>query len=193
MVMAGWMGTEALGAHQITLNLTSLAFMVPLGIAIGGATRVGNLIGARDAGAAQRAFGLAVRLALYWSAFAAPLIFVFRSNIAAVFTSDPRVLESVAFLTIFVAIFQPLDAVHAVGAGVLRGMGRPTVPALMNFVGFAVGLPLAYLWGVRGGHGILAIWVALTLRLGAVSAGVYFWARRTARLPLDDLTVRSRA
>ncbi|HSC88395.1 MAG TPA: hypothetical protein VLC09_14030, partial [Polyangiaceae bacterium] len=87
----------------------------------------------------------------------------------------------------------PLDAAHAVGAGVLRGMGRPNVPALMNLVGFSVGLPLAYWFGLRSGHGILAIWWALTLRLVFVSVGVSWWAWRTARLPLDELTVAARA
>ena len=48
MLMVGWLGIVELGAHQIVINMASLTYMVPLGLSIGAAARVGNLIGARD-------------------------------------------------------------------------------------------------------------------------------------------------
>lgn len=189
MLIAGKLGTAETGAHQIGMNLTALAFMVPLGIAIGASARVGNLIGARDHAGARRTLALSLRLALLWSVVAAPLFYVFGSEIGSVFSSDPAIVATVAGLSIYVALFQPFDAIHAVSAGVLRGMGRPGAAALMNFLGFALGLPLAYVWGVLYGEGISAIWQALSLRLLFVSLGVGFWALRTSRLPLDQLAV----
>ena len=44
-IMAGWLGEVELAAHSISLNLSSIAFMLPLGLSMGAATRVGNLIG----------------------------------------------------------------------------------------------------------------------------------------------------
>ena len=54
-LVAGQLGAVPLAAHTVTLNMAALAFMLPLGIAQGAATRVGNLIGAREPDAAQRA------------------------------------------------------------------------------------------------------------------------------------------
>lgn len=193
MVMAGWMGKEELGSHQIGMNIAALAFMVPTGIAIGGSTRVGNHIGAKNPDGARASLRLALRLALSWSLIATPLLYFSRYAIGRTFSSDPQIIENVATLICFVALFQPLDAAHAVGAGVLRGMGRPNAAALMNFLGFAFGLPFAYFWGVHGGAGILAIWQALTLRLVFVTCGVVFWAQRTAKLPLEQLAVPNHA
>src|SRR5690606_11279938 len=39
-LMAGRIGREAVGAHQIVMNMAALAFMVPVGISQGSATRV---------------------------------------------------------------------------------------------------------------------------------------------------------
>ena len=47
-LIVGQLGAVPLAAHTITLNMAALAFMLPLGIAQGAATRVGNLIGARE-------------------------------------------------------------------------------------------------------------------------------------------------
>ena len=52
-VLAGLFGTTALAGHEITLNLASLTFMVPLGVASAGSVLVGRAIGAGDAEAAR--------------------------------------------------------------------------------------------------------------------------------------------
>jgi MATE family multidrug resistance protein len=46
-LLAGQLGAASIAAHTIAMNLAGVAFMVPLGISQGAATRVGNLLGAR--------------------------------------------------------------------------------------------------------------------------------------------------
>ena len=53
--LAGRLPPAALAAHQIAINVASLTFMVPLGVASAGAVRVGQAIGRRDAAGAARA------------------------------------------------------------------------------------------------------------------------------------------
>ena len=50
--LAGRLEATSLAAHQIVLNVSSLTFMVPLGIASAGAVRVGQALGRGDARAA---------------------------------------------------------------------------------------------------------------------------------------------
>ena len=47
--LAGRIDPVALAAHQVALNIASVTFMVPLGLASAGAVRVGHAIGRRDA------------------------------------------------------------------------------------------------------------------------------------------------
>src|SRR6185503_20206082 len=53
--LAGRIDPMALAAHQVALNMASVTFMVPLGLASAGAVRVGHAIGRRDALGAERA------------------------------------------------------------------------------------------------------------------------------------------
>jgi MATE family multidrug resistance protein len=48
--LAGRLGATEAAAHTVALNLASLSFMVPLGVASAAATRVGNAVGAGSTG-----------------------------------------------------------------------------------------------------------------------------------------------
>ena len=47
-LLMGRLGTVEVAAHQVTLNLASLTFMVPLGVATAAAVRVGHAVGRLD-------------------------------------------------------------------------------------------------------------------------------------------------
>ncbi|MBC8072101.1 MAG: MATE family efflux transporter, partial [Deltaproteobacteria bacterium] len=61
-LLAGRLGEVELAAHVAVLNLASLAFMIPLGVSIGAATRVGHLLGRGDRAGAQRSAKIALVL-----------------------------------------------------------------------------------------------------------------------------------
>jgi MATE family multidrug resistance protein len=47
-LLMGWLGVVQVAAHQIALNLASLAFMVPLGVSAAAAVLVGHAVGRGD-------------------------------------------------------------------------------------------------------------------------------------------------
>ncbi len=192
MVIAGWLGVSPLASHQIVLNLASLSFMVPLGISIGAATRVGNLIGAGDVPAARRTLWLAQALGALWSLLAGTLFITFRAELPTLFTDDAPVVVAAAAVLPFVAAFQLFDATQAVGGGVLRGFGRPHAGALIHLFGFYVcGLPLAYALAFPLGYGLAGIWAALLIGLGLVAVGLLYWTHRTSHRSLEELSVHA--
>src|SRR3546814_12392627 len=74
--MMGWLGTIPLAAHGIVLQLASIAFMIPLGLASAATVRVGVAFGRGDrrglkrAGATALAIAVAVAVAaaiLFWT------------------------------------------------------------------------------------------------------------------------------
>src|SRR3546814_4799104 len=62
--LMGWLGEAELAAHAVAIQIASISFMVPYGIAQAATVRVGLAYGARDAAAIQRAgwtaYGLGV-------------------------------------------------------------------------------------------------------------------------------------
>lgn len=192
--MVGWISVEAVGAHQITLNLASLAFMLPLGLSMGASARVGNLIGAGDVATMRRAVRVALTAGIGVMSFSALAFTVLCNDLPRLYTGDAAVIAAAAQILPLAAAFQLSDGAQVVAGGVLRGMGRPHAAALANLFGYyALGLPLGYVLAFRYELGLRGVWLGLTIGLLVVSIGLLLWVRRTARRPLSDLTVEAQA
>jgi MATE family multidrug resistance protein len=179
VLWAGWLGAAQLAAHTAVMNLASLSFMVPLGIALAATVRVGNRIGAREPGQAQRAAWVALGLDAAVMAAFAVVFLAFRSELPRLYTADAEVAMLAAGILPIAAAFQLFDGTQAVGGGILRGMGRPRPAALFHFLGFyAVGLPLAYFLCFPLGMGLAGIWWGLAAGLGLVAAMLVVFIRR---------------
>jgi MATE family multidrug resistance protein len=179
VLWAGWLGAAELAAHTVVMNLASLSFMVPLGIALAATVRVGNRIGAREPHQAQRAAWIALGLdAAVMAAFAAVFL-AFRWELPRLYTADAEVVALAAAVLPIAAAFQLFDGTQAVGGGILRGMGRPRPAALFHLLGFyVVGLPLAYFLCFPLGMGLAGIWWGLAAGLGLVAAMLVVFIRR---------------
>jgi MATE family, multidrug efflux pump len=182
--LAGRLAPSALAAHQIGINLISLTFMVPLGVASAGAVRVGHAVGRRDPEAAKRSGWTAILFGvLFMSCSAAAFLFIPRLLIGA-FTSDPVVLAVGVSLLFVGAIFQLFDGVQAVSTGVLRGLGDTRTPMLWNLAGhWLIGLPLGYTLAFIVGLGVIGLWWGLST--GLIICGIALitvWSQRIAAI-----------
>lgn len=182
--LAGRLAPAALAAHQIAVNLASLSFMVPLGIASAGAVRVGHAVGRRDPEGVARSGWTAILFGvLFMSGAAATFLLVPRVLIGA-FTRDPAVIAIGGSLLFVAALFQLFDGVQAVSTGTLRGLGDTRTPMLWNLAGhWFIGLPLGYSLCFVWGFGVIGLWWGLST--GLIICGIALvtvWARtiRTA-------------
>ena len=183
MMMVGWMGVTELGAHQIVMNLASFTFMVPLGVSIGASARAGNLIGAGDARGLRVACRVGFLMGGGVMAIAAVCFVAFRQALPTLYTNEASVVGMAALLLPIAGAFQIFDGVQVVGAGLMRGMGRPQAGAIVNLLGFyAVGLPLSYVLAFRM-ISAWSIWWGLAAGLGGVAIMLVAWVSRTNRRP----------
>ncbi len=190
MIMIGWIGVVELAAHQVVINMASFTFMLPLGIAIGASARVGNLIGARDSTRLRVACRTAFAMGGGVMAIAAFVFVVFRETLPLLYIEDAAVVSLAALLLPIAGAFQIFDGLQVVGGGLMRGMGRPQAGAIVNLIGFyVIGLPLGWLLAFPAELGIVGIWWGLAAGLGGVALMLCIWVMRTARRPLDELTV----
>jgi MATE family multidrug resistance protein len=171
-------------SHQIALNIVSLVFMVPLGLASSGAVRVGHAIGARDMARARRAGWTALALGASIMVVLGVLLFTFPRPLLSVFTTDAQVLAIGSRLLLIAAAFQLFDGTQAVTTGILRGIGDTRTPMVMNVIGhWVLGLPVGYALCFWFAWGVMGLWVGLSIGLIFCAVALTAtWIARTRHL-----------
>lgn len=169
-VLMGWMGTVAMASHQVALNLASLTFMVPLGVAQAGSVLVGQAVGREDPPEARRAAGGALLVGAGFMMLTALLFLAAPGLLARLYSADLEVVGLAMVLIPIAGVFQVFDGIQVVALGALRGVGDTRLPMLVNLVGFwAVGLPVSWLLGFRTPLGPRGVWVGLAVGIGVVA------------------------
>jgi MATE family multidrug resistance protein len=169
-LLMGLFGSTPLAGHEIALNLASLTFMVPLGVATAAAVLVGRAVGAGDAERARVHAAAALLYGVGFMALSALAFILAPRAIAGAYTRDAAVLAVAAALLPIAGVFQLFDGTQAVASGVLRGTGDTRVPLLANLVGFwGVGLPAGALLAFTAGLGPTGLWWGMVAGLSAVA------------------------
>ena len=171
----GWLGTPAVAAHAIALQIAALTFMVPLGLGQASTVRVGLALGRGDERGITRAgwtawvigVGFMATMAIGMWIAPRPLVTLFLADNAA---NAAVIGLAVSFLRV-AAAFQLVDGAQVIGAGMLRGVHDtrwPLLFALFGYwvVGLGIGVWLAF---GRDWQGV-GIWVGLASGLAAVAA-----------------------
>ena len=170
-LMMGWLGTIALAAHGIALQLASIAFMIPLGLSQVATARVGQAHGRGDLAALDRAAKAVMAIGVAVSFTGAVLFWLFPRTLIDLFLdrSNPLSQEVVRFAVPLLAVaaaFQLADCLQALGAGLLRGLRDTRVPMLLALFSYwIIGLPAGYLLGFVAGFGGVGVWSGLACGL----------------------------
>lgn len=170
---------SAVAAHQISLELAGLAFMVPLGISSAAAVRVGHAVGRGDgrgvahAGWAAMALGTASMLAMALAFLLLPHLLI------GAFSRDATVIATGRQLLGVAALFAVFDGVQVVATGALRGTGDTRRPMFWNLVGhWGLGLPIGWTLTFAAGWGVIGVWIGLSTGLIVVGLALTrAWAR----------------
>ncbi len=169
-VMAGWMGTTTLAGHEIALNLASMTFMVPLGVAGAAAVMVGHAVGAGDIAESRRDAVAALAVGVGFMAVMAILFALVPAALANAYTTDGPTRVMAATLIPIAAVFQVFDGTQVICTSILRGAGDTKVAMLLHILSFwAVGIPLGALVAFGFDGGAPGLWWGLTAGLAAAA------------------------
>ncbi|MCO5082051.1 MAG: MATE family efflux transporter [Rhizobiaceae bacterium] len=191
--LMGLIGAAQLAAHAIALQISSVTFMIPLGLSQAATVRVGLTHGAGDPEGVSRAGWTAFVLGVAFMALMALMMISVPKLLIAAFIDigDPANLAVVGYAVTFLAfaaLFQVADGAQVVGAGMLRGLHDTTVPMVYAAIGYwGIGLTLGVLLAFQFGFGGVGIWLGLCAGLAVVAVLlIYRWTRRD-RLGLSTL------
>lgn len=174
-VMVGWLGAEALAAHQIAISLASITFMIASGISAASTIRIGNQLGRGDIPTLRVAgFSNFIMVAALMALSGLGFVLL-RAWLPTLFIDDMQVIQAATGLLIIAAFFQVFDGVQVVSLGILRGLQDVRIPTLATFVAYwVIGLPSGYLMAFVFDFGINGVWYGLSLGLGIVAISM-FW------------------
>jgi MATE family multidrug resistance protein len=187
-ILAGRLGTQALAAHQVAIQVASLSFCVALGASSAGSVRVAHAVGAEQPSEVRLRGLMAFSFGAGFMVLMAVLLLLFPHGIARAFTTDAGVIAQCVTLLGVAAVFQLADGVQAVGAGVLRGAGDTRFLGGANIVGhYVVGVPVALFLAFRLDLGITGLWWGLCAGLFAVAGALltrFLWISGRPIVPL---------
>ena len=116
-------GTNAFAAYQIVMQVTSLSFTLGDGVATGGTSMVGQSLGAKRKDLAMAHARAAYRIGICVSFGLMAVIFLFRTQIAMLFTTDETIIQGVTASLYVVILAMMWQNGRVILSGALRGAG----------------------------------------------------------------------
>jgi MATE family multidrug resistance protein len=174
-IMMGWLGTTAMAAHQIAINLASITFMAALAIGTAATYRMAAAQAAGDPGRMRMVGTTALGLTVGLELFTAFLFIGLRTELPTWYIDDIDVISLASHLMILAAAFQIFDGLQAVGLGILRGLHDTLIPTRIVILSYlVVALPVSYLLGFHTSLGPTGIWLGYVAGLIVSSTG-FVW------------------
>ena len=139
-------GSEAVSAHQIVANITSLCYMLPLSIGIASSVLISQCLGARWPAVAYTVLTRTLKVSVASATCIVTILFFARHWLVTLYSSDTGVCAMAASLLIFGCLYHVFDAMQSVSSFALRGYRVTRLPMIIYGV---------MLWGVGLGGGYM--------------------------------------
>ncbi|WP_179018522.1 MATE family efflux transporter [Winogradskyella forsetii] len=181
--LSGTLGANAQAANQIALNLSSMTFMVAIGLSVAAMVRVGNQKGLKDFRALKRIAESIFLVGFIFAVIFALLFVIFHTVLPKLYVDldDPKnavdtaeVVKIAATLLLAAAVFQISDSLQVIALGALRGLQDVKMPTLITFISYwVIGFPISYFLGKEEVMGSLGIWIGLLVGLTVAAILLY--------------------
>ncbi|WP_041604157.1 MATE family efflux transporter [Histophilus somni] len=173
------LGTQVVASHQIALNTSSFAFMLPMSLGMATTILVGQRLGEGKIDNAKQISFSALTVGLSIAFLTASIIFFFRYEIAAIFVNDKEVIAISSSLLMIVALYQFSDTAQVVSSGALRGYkDTQAILYITLFCYWGIGMPLGFSlsrtdWIIPS-IGAAGFWVSFVVSL-TIAAILLLW------------------
>lgn len=177
--LSGLLGKNPQAANQIALNLSSMTFMVAMGLSVASMIRVGNQKGLQNYKELRRIAFSIFLLGLVFATIFAILFFIFHKSLPVIYVDlndklnyadNIEVISIASKLLIAAAFFQISDSIQVLVLGALRGLQDVKIPTLLTFISYwCIGFPVSFYLGAEERYGSFGIWLGLLAGLTTAS------------------------
>lgn len=166
----GWISEASIAANQVAIAISSLIYMVPLGISQALSIRIGEAFGNGDRARIRTIFTGTVLFTLALMCVAGAIMLAFLDVIPAAFNLGEEASEIARSILVVAVAYMLFDAFQTTTSGALRGLGDVRVIAVAAFISYwIIGCPtallLAFPLGLRG----VGIWIGLASGLATIA------------------------
>ncbi|MBP5477909.1 MAG: MATE family efflux transporter [Bacteroidaceae bacterium] len=171
----GWIGANALAAHQVMCVVGSLCFMVYYGIGAAAAVRISHYSGLKDMNGVRETAYVALGMTAVIGVVVTISVLVFHGLLFSVFTTSQEVITILVSMLPAFAAYQIGDLAQTVFANCLRAVEDVKSMMLSAFVAYIiVSIPCSYIFAFPLGMGAAGIWWGFPFGL-SVAAILYYW------------------
>ncbi|PCJ48509.1 MAG: MATE family efflux transporter [Gammaproteobacteria bacterium] len=136
---------ETIAAHQIAMNLSSLAYMFPLGLSVAISARVGHAIGRHSYDGVKRASYIGLGYSVFFSLCSIFIALLFTAQLVEIYTDQVQVIDLTIKLIYIATLFMIFDGFQVATASALRGMKDTFVPMFLSGISYwLIGFPVGY-------------------------------------------------
>jgi MatE len=159
--MIGTMGVIQLSVHTIPTQISSILYMIHLGIAIALSIRIGNMIVLSPNDAKKLSY-YTVLISSIFFAILSYYVYIYRYIIYSLFTTDQHVINGCEEIWILVTIFTFNMGLFTVVDGIIQGLGKQWIVGHLTVVYlFLLGLPYFCYYGIYKNGGVYVAWEAM--------------------------------
>ena len=175
-------GDKVLASHQIGLRVESISFMIGFGFMIASTVIAGQNWGARNIKGLVYGVDFTAKLTGAIMGLLGLLLIFFPRYLTLPFSRDEEVIGWAVYYLVIVGLSQVPMAYAVIYSGALKGMGRTTVPMVVNISSFWLFRILPSYLMLKVIHSPLVPWAFMTIETFIRAVFFYYAFRREIRL-----------
>ncbi|XP_016000631.2 multidrug and toxin extrusion protein 2 isoform X3 [Rousettus aegyptiacus] len=158
----GFLSVLDLSAQSIIYEVSTIIYMIPMGLSIAVCVQVGRAMGASDTAKAKQSAISGVLCTVGTSLIVGTLLSILKNKLGHIFTDDEEVIALVNKVLPIYIVFHLFEAICCVYGGILRGTGRQAFGAIVNAIMYyVIGLPLGIVLTFVVRMRIMGLWLGM--------------------------------
>lgn len=172
-------GTDASAGYQVAIRNVVFFILPAWGLSNAAATLVGQNLGAKQPGRAEKSVFLTMKYNAIFMAGVMLLFLLFASPIISIFTSEPEVHRFGVLSLQIIGSGYIFYGIGMVMIQALNGAGDTKTPTWINFAGFWLfQIPLGYLLAKTFGMGPVGAFIAIPVAESAIALTAWYYFKK---------------
>lgn len=162
-IIAAKLGTDAFAAHQVGMNLLSLAFSLGDGMQVAAVALIGRSLGEKNTEIAKHYGNICQKIGFIISVVLAVIMFFFGREIFSLFFNKADILDMGVLISRFIMIIVLFQVSQIIFAGCLRGAGDIKYCLWASLISVTI-IRTLVTWSLAGGIlnlGLSGIWLGV--------------------------------